>query len=140
MTFRTTTSPRTYVLDAVCLSSTQLRPIFDLLESNDICKVFFDGRKDYSALYHEHHVTLQNVRDMQLADVVSRTVRGETQYGRAKRLYGFLHPPEVRGQQFYENVQMLNGLRKCIEEHGIDVPKATLQAGKVRLNLPKVSY
>ncbi|KAF8915164.1 ribonuclease H-like domain-containing protein, partial [Mucidula mucida] len=127
MTLRTTTSTalRTYIFDTIYLSSTQLRPIFDLLQSNDIRKVFFDGRKDYSALYHEHHVTLQNVLDMQIADVVSR---GEDRDDQARRLYGFLHPPDVRGQPFlnanapmYANVQMLNGLRKCVEEHGLDI-------------------
>ncbi|KAF9035038.1 hypothetical protein BDZ89DRAFT_498357 [Hymenopellis radicata] len=112
----TSSSARTYVVDAVCLSSAQLRPIFDLFESDDIRKVFFDGRKDYCALYHEHHVTLQNVIDMQIADVVSRTMRGEDQDDQQKRLYGFMHPPEVRGQSSsYVNVHMLNGLRKCAQ-------------------------
>uniref|UniRef100_A0A0W0GAY2 3'-5' exonuclease domain-containing protein n=1 Tax=Moniliophthora roreri TaxID=221103 RepID=A0A0W0GAY2_MONRR len=98
---RTTSSnppPQTYLIDVTRLSSSDLRPVYDLLESEAATKVVFDGRMDYSALFHEKSVDTKKVLDMQLADVRSRIVRGEDQEGRLERLRGFIHWPDVKGQ------------------------------------------
>ena len=51
--------------------------MFDILSSNSVTKVVFDGRMDFSALYHEQNVEVQNVLDLQLVDIDSRVIRGE---------------------------------------------------------------
>ncbi|ESK82982.1 3 -5 exonuclease and kh-i domain-containing protein [Moniliophthora roreri MCA 2997] len=122
---RTTSSnppPQTYLIDVTRLSSSDLRPVYDLLESEAATKVVFDGRMDYSALFHEKSVDTKKVLDMQLADVRSRIVRGEDQEGRLERLRGFIHWPDVKGQpDLYKRVQRLNSLRACMKEHGVEV-------------------
>ncbi|KAL0955084.1 hypothetical protein HGRIS_004001 [Hohenbuehelia grisea] len=106
--------------DVLSLDDTALRPIFDILESSAVTKVVFDGRMDYSALYHEFHVEMKNVLDMQLADVKSRTVRGEGEQQQLQRLCPYLHKREVYGQRAsYLHVHCLNGLAKCAREHDI---------------------
>jgi hypothetical protein len=41
-------------------------------------RVLFDGRMDYSALYHGYDIELTNVPDVQLVDVVSRRTRAKS--------------------------------------------------------------
>ncbi|KAJ6511841.1 hypothetical protein DFH09DRAFT_886351, partial [Mycena vulgaris] len=64
---------RVYLINALALGTLGLRPIFD----TQIQKVVFDGRMDQNALFYEHHVAMQNVMDLQLADIKSRRRRGE---------------------------------------------------------------
>lgn len=70
-----------FIIDVTVLDKQTLRPLFDLLESSLLTKIVFDGRMDYSALYHEFGASLQGVLDLQLADIHSRSVRGEGESG-----------------------------------------------------------
>ncbi|KAG6915174.1 hypothetical protein DXG01_012857 [Tephrocybe rancida] len=70
-------TPGSFLFDAIKLSEEDIRPIFDILESSSVQKVVFDGRMDSSCLYHDHGVHLQNIVDLQLADIKSRAMRGE---------------------------------------------------------------
>src|SRR5258706_8920154 len=72
-----TADSQTYIIDVTQLTPPSLRPILDLLLSPSIQKIVFDGRMDFSALYHELGVELQNVVDLQLVDIMSRFARGE---------------------------------------------------------------
>lgn len=75
---------------------------------------------DYSALYHECGIELHNVLDLQLADVVSRGLRGEGEVRRMERLGAYLGGWEVEGKkERYGGVQKLNGMKECLWEHGI---------------------
>ncbi|KAJ7450636.1 ribonuclease H-like domain-containing protein [Mycena latifolia] len=120
---------RVYLIDAQTLGTSGLRPIFEFLESSDIRKVVFDGRMDQSALFHEHHVTLQNVVDLQLADITSRPLRGETE-GSTKqidRLPPYLPFNEVQGKRWlYGKVHKLAGLGQALTEHTVDVSESQL--------------
>ncbi|EIM86578.1 uncharacterized protein STEHIDRAFT_111056 [Stereum hirsutum FP-91666 SS1] len=117
----TTTSPaRTFLLDVLQLSQSQLQPVYALLSSPFITKLVFDGRMDYSALYHECGIELRNVLDLQLADVVSRGLRGEGEGRRMERLGSFLGRWEVEGKkERYGGVHKLNGMKDCLWEHEI---------------------
>ncbi|KAK7047626.1 hypothetical protein VNI00_006394 [Paramarasmius palmivorus] len=126
ITLHIPSSNQTYLIDVLRLSSADLRPVYHLLESPSVTKIVFDGRMDYSALYHEKAVDMQNVLDMQIADVRSRIVRGEDQEDQFSRLKGFLHWPEIIGQpDSYRKVQRLNGLKACAKEHEVEVDGLT---------------
>jgi hypothetical protein len=120
ITLRTTApSPiRTYIIDVVSLPRTALEPVFDILRSPNVCKVLFDGRMDYSALYHGHGVELKNLLDVQLVDVASRQTRGEGQAAQFRRLRKYL--PRINfyaNLEAYQQVHKLSGLNQCAEEH-----------------------
>ncbi|KDQ61589.1 hypothetical protein JAAARDRAFT_704997 [Jaapia argillacea MUCL 33604] len=66
-----------YVLDILALDASALQPLFSLLGSKTSIKIVFDGRMDFSELFHRYNVELATVLDLQLVDVQSRVVRGE---------------------------------------------------------------
>jgi len=114
----TTADPRTYLIDVKSLSTTTLNSVFDLLFSPKVQKIVFDGRSDFSALYHEYGVELYNVIDMQLVDIKSREARGERLEEQLKRLCGPFAPREVwKNRGFYDQVHNLAGLERCLTEH-----------------------
>jgi exonuclease 3'-5' domain-containing protein 1 len=120
ITLRTTEpSPiRTYIIDAVRLPRSALQPIFDILSSPNVLKVVFDGRMDYSAIYHGYEVELKNVLDIQLVDVASRQRRGEGQFGQFRRLRKYLRYVNFNmNVEMYQRLHKLSGLNECIEEH-----------------------
>ncbi|KAJ7778879.1 hypothetical protein B0H14DRAFT_2963064, partial [Mycena olivaceomarginata] len=98
-------SQRIYLFDVLAIATEGLKPIFDILVSNQIQKVVFDGRMDQSALYHEYGVTMQNALDLQLADIKSCPRRGEKR-GSKEQLDRLLHAH----QELYQKVQRLVGL------------------------------
>ena len=113
-----TADSQTYIIDVPQLSLTSLQPILDLLRSPNIQKIVFDGRMDFSALYHELGVELQNVLDLQLVDLMSRFTRGERWERQWKRLRSCLKTDELQTRpQLYAQVHRLSGLDGCIAEH-----------------------
>ncbi|KAF5345210.1 hypothetical protein D9758_009657 [Tetrapyrgos nigripes] len=110
-----------YLIDALAFNAEQLRPIYDLLESDVVTKVMYDGRMDYSALYHEKQVSLKKVIDLQLVDIKSRAIRGEGADRQLERLNPSIRRKELElNQRLYTRVQKLVGLGDCLKEH--DVP------------------
>ena len=110
-------SAQTYLIDVVRLSPSALHPVFDLLRSSSVLKVVFDGRMDFSALYHGHGVELQNVLDLQLVDVASRN---ESQEKHLERLGKCLKRGEINGnKRMYVDVYKLSGLAECVREHDV---------------------
>ncbi|KAJ3967574.1 ribonuclease H-like domain-containing protein [Lentinula raphanica] len=116
------TPSQNYIFDFLSLPSTLLPPLFTLLSSPSILKIVFDGRMDFSALYHGYRVELVNVLDLQLVDVASRFMRGESADCRGKhrkRLGGcFGYGVVGRERAVFEKVHVLNGLGQCLVEHG----------------------
>ena len=43
----------TYLIDVLSLTKDALRPVFDIIQSSSPTKIMFDGRMDYSELFHE---------------------------------------------------------------------------------------
>jgi exonuclease 3'-5' domain-containing protein 1 len=113
----------TFLIDTLAFQGSNYRhlvPIFDILRSEVVFKVVFDGRMDASELRHCHGVQLRNVLDLQVADILSREKRGESLEKRLGRLVGFLPEHEIRrNRALYLQVQKLNGLESALEEHGV---------------------
>jgi len=111
---------KAYLIDTISLTKDQLNPIFDIIQSSSVTKIMYDGRKDFSELYHGCNVYLRGVLDLQLADVNSRRQRGENQWKQISRLLAFLPGREVyRKQYFYSAVHKLSGLEGSVGEHKI---------------------
>ena len=111
---------KTYLFDVISLTDDTLRPLFDIIQSAAVTKIVFDGRMDFSELYHERHITLQGVLDLQLVDVDSRRQRGEDEDDQHRRLSPYLHRREIAGQpNSYSKVQRLCGLEQCLKEHKV---------------------
>lgn len=124
----------TYLFDAAVLGDEQLRPVFDILRSTEHAKVMFDCRMDYSELHHRHGVELAHVLDLQLADIESRSLRGEGMDKQLARLSPFCHSHEVRSQPApYHRVHRLNGLEGCAKEHDVISRDACAKPCKHRL-------
>jgi hypothetical protein len=115
--------PSVFLIDILAfqgLNSHHLVPIFDLMSSETVFKVVFDGRMDASELLHGHGVQLKNVLDLQVADILSREKRGEGIEGQLGRLVGFLRQEEItRNRALYLQVQKINGLNSAMQEHGV---------------------
>lgn len=114
-------SIQVYLFDAIKLGKDGLQPVFELLGSDERKKVVFDGRMDYSELYHRYNgAELAPVLDLQLADVESRALRGEGEDRQLARLSPYCHRNEVQSQpQSYRLVHRLSGLSGCVAEHSI---------------------
>ncbi|KAI0092673.1 hypothetical protein BDY19DRAFT_990374 [Irpex rosettiformis] len=108
-----------YLIDVAHLSLVDLQPIYDLLASSYATKVVWDGRMDYSALYHEYGVRMQNVVDLQLVDILSRESR-DTPAEHLKRFNNYVHPELLRstdGKKRYAKLHRLNSLVSAVREH-----------------------
>ncbi|KAJ6561971.1 ribonuclease H-like domain-containing protein [Mycena capillaripes] len=122
-------SQRIYLFDVLAIGTEGLKPIFDILASNRIQKVLFDGRMDQSALYHECGVTMQNVLDLQLADIKSRPRRGEKRGSKEQldRLLRYIPRSEIDAhRELYQKVQRLAGLGEAVREHKVKVDELSL--------------
>jgi exonuclease 3'-5' domain-containing protein 1 len=97
-----------------------LYPILFILQSNAIVKVVFDGRMDASEFLHGYGILLRRVLDLQIADIISREIKGETQTMQLNRLKGSLPRRElVKNEGLFKSVHKLNGLVSALMDHGI---------------------
>ena len=120
---------KVFIIDAIVLRAS-LQPLFAVLGAETPFKVMWDGRKDSSEFYHRYGVTLRGVLDMQLADVVSRSIRREGESAQFRRLDGTVKPADLRASpQCYGQVHRLNNLDKCATEHGVRLPAAESSLG-----------
>lgn len=125
-------SSKTYLFDAISLTNDTLRPLFDILQSHSVTKIVFDGRMDFSELYHGRGVDLHNVLDLQLVDVDSRRQRGEDEDDQLARLCPYLHRQEIMGQaSSYSKVQKLCGLKQCLQEHNKLIDDGEYKSGDI---------
>lgn len=112
-----------FIVDVLAFSRPQLRPLYDILEDQDIRKVVFGGRHDFSELYHGQDVYLRGVFDLQIADIATRSMRGEGFEEQMGRLGRYLDPRALRESNHrtrYEHVHRLGGLVACVQEHDIN--------------------
>jgi exonuclease 3'-5' domain-containing protein 1 len=97
-----------------------LYPILLILQSNAIVKVVFDGRMDASEFLHGYGILLRRVLDLQIADIVSREIKWETQTMQLNRLKGSLPRRELlKNEGLFKSVHKLNGLVSALMDHGI---------------------
>jgi exonuclease 3'-5' domain-containing protein 1 len=119
-----------YLIDATCLTLTQLGPVFDLLASQSVTKVVWDGRSDYSALYHDCDVEMRNVVDLQIVDILSRASR-DSPAEHLNRFRGYVqscHLDRPDSQRRYMRLHRLSSLLQAVKEHR---PKGCESFGKV---------
>lgn len=117
-TIRPAHSAQAFLIDTVRLRGERLRPIYDILESTRVRKVVYDGRKDFSCLFHDRRVEIRNVIDLQLVDIKSREMRGENHADRILRLGQVVPKWELsRKPHLYNNIHKLSGMNKSAEEH-----------------------
>ena len=130
-----------FLIDVMSVDTASLEPIFDMLRSRTQVKVMFDGRMDWSELYHRHNIQVSHVLDLQLADVESRKKRGENLNAQLHRLGSFCNRYDMQSQSnCYGAIHRLNGLGFCMKEHGILNPLYdNNKPGKLRL-LPLISH
>ena len=119
--FRTIGPETTYLIDVLSLTKDALRPVLDIIQSSSPTKIMFDGRMDYTELFHEYGTPIRGVLDLQLADIHSRRQRGENEEDQLRRLSPYLKRGEVAGQpNCYAQVQKLCSLQQCLREHNVD--------------------
>lgn len=108
-----------YLIDVASIPFKHLRPVFDLLASSDVIKVVWDGRMDYSALYHDHGVRMRNVIDLQIVDILSRNSR-DTPKHHLSRFNGYVRKDLLRegdSKERYAQLHRLNSLFRAVQEH-----------------------
>ncbi|KAJ6537763.1 hypothetical protein B0H19DRAFT_1078891 [Mycena capillaripes] len=129
LSFATIERPsQVFHFDLITLDCAALQPLFDILRSPSVTKAVFDGRLIASALLHDCGVELVNALDMQLADVTSRTLRGECAERQLSRLsdvdkatYSRIIPRSIvhAHPEWYQSLLHLNEAEVCTKEHGI---------------------
>ncbi|TDL16874.1 hypothetical protein BD410DRAFT_590104 [Rickenella mellea] len=108
-----------YLIDAVALDRNTLKPVLDLISGEEKMKIVWDGRNDYSELYHGLGAPICNVLDLQIADLMSRMMRGENEERRIKRLASRYLSHFAIGRMQCDGVHALNGLGVALQEHHI---------------------
>ncbi|KAI0717818.1 ribonuclease H-like domain-containing protein [Cerioporus squamosus] len=113
-----------FLIDALALpdsSNPAFMPLFDLLRSEAVKKLMWDGRADALELRETYGVELRGVLDLQLAEVVSRwSVRGQTDDFRRRRLAtGYFRKMIAdisRNPDEYEGIYPVIGINACLKE------------------------
>src|ERR1700761_3343590 len=112
----------TYLVDVLPLSKGDLQPLFSILSDPSVTKIVWDGRMDYSELLHGFGITLRGVLDLQLADVRSRSLRGEGQAQQFYRLSSgrYINRREwAKSPQQYSRIHRIQGLKGAAREFKI---------------------
>lgn len=110
----------TFVYDAVLLDCSALMKVMDLLSNPELLKVMWDGRMDFSEIYHTYQKRIENVLDMQLAEVMSRTRQRQMEADRQRRIKAYLRPSLVfPWKDDYEGIHVVVGMKRCLDEQGL---------------------
>jgi exonuclease 3'-5' domain-containing protein 1 len=111
-------SSKIFLIDTIALGADSLGPLFGILQLPSITKVVFDGRMDFTELYHTYGVKMEGVLDIQLVDIASRSRRGERLNNQLRRLSPFLDRFEISTDRpFYAHIHKLCGLSQSLREH-----------------------
>ncbi|KAJ3554005.1 hypothetical protein NM688_g3324 [Phlebia brevispora] len=103
------------------LSRYDIDALLNLFNDRNILKVVWDGRMDYLELWSTYGVSLENVLDLQVAEVVSRgVVRGEGEIQRMKRLQQSYISTQVSDRlgARLDGLHAVIGLQRCWKECG----------------------
>ena len=113
-----------FIFDILSLPPEALQLLFsevlDTVDSDSTkrkIKVVWDGRMDYSELFFGHNYSLDHTLDLQLIDVSTRALRGESDNSRLRRICRRDFPwPKVMKLQL-EGVYVLNSMDSALREH-----------------------
>jgi len=117
----TARSENIFIFDTLALTYAEpaMAPLLNLLKSDQVRKVVWDGRQDFLEIMDNYGVNLGGVLDLQLAEVTSRSaVRGENERKRLLRLSsGYLSYKLVKEKKKELNgIHLVIGLQKCLEQ------------------------
>ncbi|KAH7093935.1 ribonuclease H-like domain-containing protein [Auriculariales sp. MPI-PUGE-AT-0066] len=99
-----------FVFDAVLLPCEMLHRVVAFVADARRLKYVWDGRKDYSELYHGHHHRLANVVDLQLVDILSRPIREYGRHGEAAFL---------QVEATHPGIHRLTSLKRVLQAHDL---------------------
>ena len=103
------TEEKVYIFDVIKLGQAVFSSgLGEILEDKSRKKLMFDCRQDSDALWHQFNVKLTGVLDLQLLDIIHR--RETTATRRFSKKY-------KRRSQRTDEVENINGFRRCIEKH-----------------------
>lgn len=107
-----------YLFDIYLLPRPVLQPVFQLFTSSSVRKVFFDGRMDFSALFHDLGVDVVNAVDLQLAEIRSRQ---ELEFERLGQIKKYIKDPEhvKKNKGDYREVRKLRGMSEVLRILGL---------------------
>ncbi|KAI0077551.1 hypothetical protein K474DRAFT_1642967 [Panus rudis PR-1116 ss-1] len=123
-----------FVIDVLALNdrdNPSLSAFLSLLEDEHLPKVMFDGRMDFVEIFHTYGTQLRGVRDLQVAEILTRPSRGE---GEAKRLWRLRGEVALGSQVVNSNPGLLAGIHRVA---GMD---GTMQDFGLAQNMQKDSY
>ena len=110
---------RIFLVDLWVLLPEEKQPILSFLETSNAVKILWDGRMDACALYNYHTTRMRPTLDLQLIDIRSRTLRGEADDRRLRRLSRKTFPlSEVKKMQLV-GVHTLSSLDRALKEHDV---------------------
>lgn len=107
-----------FLVDFLKLSSDDLQPLLTLLGGDKVRKVVWDGRMDFSELFHAYGTAIDvNVLDLQVVDIKSRLMRRQSEYMRKRRLSRRDFPLSEVEKLQVADVYGLNSLNYALKEH-----------------------
>jgi hypothetical protein len=110
-----------FLLDPLSLDATSpaMIKLLSILSNPNTYKIVWDGRMDAIALLEKYGVVLAGVLDLQLAEIMSRNLRGENDENRKSRLYSAVGSSVRNSPHLYEYVYPLCGLDRCLKDMGV---------------------
>lgn len=102
------------------ISDRDIYALLSLFSDKNILKVVWDGRMDYLEIYSTFGIALEGVLDLQVAEVMSRSlVRGEGEEARVRRLRNVLQFSNMKKHlERYDGLHAVVGLQRCWKECG----------------------
>ncbi|KAI0080490.1 hypothetical protein K474DRAFT_1615686 [Panus rudis PR-1116 ss-1] len=117
-------SGKIFVFDALFLtdpSKKSIKSLLDLLVNPAIPKVMWDGRCDFMELFLSYGVHLQGVVDLQIAEITSRSLRGEKEFNRIGRLAGrsngFSREILKKNRELFANIHVVSGMSDIVNKY-----------------------
>ena len=115
-----------FIFDILSLPPEALQLLFsevlDTVDSDSTkrkIKVVWDGRMDYSELFFGHNYSLDHTLDLQLIDVSTRALRGESDNSRLRRICRRDLPLSKVMKLQLEGVHALNPMDSALREHRV---------------------
>ena len=115
------TASRIFLFDVVALPDAQnplLEPLLSLLRSDDITKLVWDGRCDFTEIADTYGVLIDGIVDVQLAEVMARPPHKLDGSTRARQTISYFKSSNVIMTHIAEDPSILEGIHRVMHfEH-----------------------
>lgn len=109
-----------FLIDVLVVPHHSLQRLFNkVLACEKPRKVLWDGRMDDAELYFGYSCALEGVLDLQLVDILSRSLRGENNDRRISRMARSVFPMKELKKLQLEGVHGLGSMDGAAREHGV---------------------